>query len=246
MNPSSPTLRRLLSGSALAAGNAMAIVPFAAGRALAAGRGSAHGPGLLPGVTFVASPPPGASGPDDITRLGSKGVDGGRDLIWTAYQNGINPDGTPGTPGGPTKSTIAGYDPMDGRLVETIRVTGKVDGITADPGIDRLIATVNEDENSALYLVNIATGEATKFRYVPSPSELDNGGTDSIAIWGGQIVLAHSNPNDTEDATAYAVTLDRSPGIAHLKTLVTNDSRARNAVTHKWVTLALTDPIQTL
>ena len=242
MNPSSPTLRRLLTGSAIAAGIAVAVVPLAAGQAMAAGRSAAHDPGLLPGVTFVAAPPPGASGPDDITRLGTDGVDGGRNLIWTAYQNGINPDGTPGTPGGPTKSTIAGYDPVDGRLVRTIRVTGKVDGLTADPRIDRLVATVNEDENSALYLVNVATGDATKFHYDPSPSESDNGGTDSIAIWGGQIVLAHSNPNDTEDATAYAVTLDWWTGIAHLRTLFSNDSRAFDAVTHTWVTLALTDP----
>jgi hypothetical protein len=242
MNPSNPTFRRLLSGSALAAGIAMAIVPLGTGQALAAGSNGAHDPGLLPGVTFIASPPPGASGPDDITRLGTKGVDGGRDLIWTAYQNGINPDGTPGTPGGPTKSTIAGYDPVNGRLVRTIRVTGKVDGLTADSGMDRLVATVNEDENSALYLVNIATGEATKFHYDPSPAESDNGGTDSIAIWGGRIVLAHSNPNDTEEATAYAVTLDWGTGIAHLRTLFTNDSKAFDAVTHKWVTLALTDP----
>src|SRR5580700_5037397 len=242
MNPSNPTFRRLLSGSALAAGIAMAIVPLGTGQALAAGSNGAHDPGLLPGVTFIASPPPGASGPDDITRLGTKGVDGGRDLIWTAYQNGINPDGTPGTPGGPTKSTIAGYDPVNGRLVRTIRVTGKVDGLTADSGMDRLVATVNEDENSALYLVNIATGEVTKFHYDPSPAESDNGGTDSIAIWGGRIVLAHSNPNDTEEATAYAVDLDRATGVAHLRALFFDDSTALDALTHTTVTLALTDP----
>jgi hypothetical protein len=75
---------------------------------------SGRRPATLPGTVFVAAPPPGATGPDDITRLATPGVDGGRALIWTAYQNGINPDGTPGTPGGPTRSTVAGYDPSPG------------------------------------------------------------------------------------------------------------------------------------
>lgn len=85
-------------------------------------------PATLPSTVLVAAPPPGATGPDDITRLATPGVDCGRALIWAAYQNGINADGTPGTAGGPTRSTVAGYDPFTGRLVETIAVTGKVDG----------------------------------------------------------------------------------------------------------------------
>jgi hypothetical protein len=85
-------------------------------------------PATLPGTVFVAAPPPGATGPDDITRIATPGVDRGRALIWTAYQKGINPDGTPATPGGPTQSTVAGYDPISGRLLGTIAVTGKVDG----------------------------------------------------------------------------------------------------------------------
>src|SRR5580704_5465567 len=75
------------------------------------------GPSTLPGATLVSAPPTGAKGPDDITVMAVRGVDGGRALIWTAYQNGINPDGTPGTTGGPTQSTVAGYDPSTGALV---------------------------------------------------------------------------------------------------------------------------------
>jgi hypothetical protein len=242
MNRSSAMLRHFLRGGAPAVVAALAMLPLAAGGAAAAERNGAHDPGMLPGQIFVASPPPGATGPDDITRLATEGVDGGRALIWTAYQNGINPDGTPGTPGGPTKSTVAGYDPINGTLLKTISVTGKVDGLTADPRIDRLVATVNEDDNSALYLINVRTGEATRFRYDPTPAESGNGGTDSIAIWGGDIVLAHSNPNDTEEATDYVVTLDRASSVAHLRALFFDDSRAVNAVTHTSVALALTDP----
>jgi hypothetical protein len=239
MNRSRSWMRRLLRAGSMAIGTAMALLPVVGA---AAGRSVVTGPGMLPGMIFVAGPPVGATGPDDITRLATPGVDKGRALIWTAYQNGINPDGTPGTPGGPTKSAIAGYDPIDGTLVKTIWATGKADGITADSGLHRLVVTVNEDKNSALYLINARTGEATRFRYEPSPAENGNGGTDSIAVWGDRIVLAHSNPNDTAEATDYAVDLDRATGIAHLRALFSDDSRALDALTHKTVTLALTDP----
>jgi hypothetical protein len=107
----------------------------AASAAAVPGHGISAGPSTLPEKTFVAAPPPGATGPDDITPMADPGVDGGRLAIWTAYQNGINPDGTPGTPGGPTKTTMAGYDAKTGALVKTIAVTGKVNGLTADPAL---------------------------------------------------------------------------------------------------------------
>jgi len=193
-------------------------------------------------MVFVAAPPPGATGPDDITHLATPGVDGDRALIWTAYQNGINPDGTPGTPGGPTQSTVAGYDPFSGRLVETIAVTGKVDGLTAYPSRDHLIATVNEDDNSAVNLIDAATRTVAAYHYSPDPAVAGVGGTDSIAIWNGRIVVAHSNPSDTEQATEYAVSLESSTHTAVLRPLFRDDSRAFDVRTHGPVTLALTDP----
>jgi hypothetical protein len=199
-------------------------------------------PATLPGTVFVAAPPPGATGPDDITRLATPGVDGGRSLIWTAYQNGINPDGTPGIPGGPTQSIVAAYDPFSGRLIETIAVTGKVDGLTAYPSRDRLIATVNEDDNSALNVIDAASRTVTTYHYSPNPAVSGVGGTDSIAIWDGRIVLAHSNPSDTTQATEYAVTLHASTHTAVLRPLYRDDSRAIDLLTHRPVTLALTDP----
>jgi len=57
----------------------------------------ACGPTLL-GSTFVAAPPAGATGPDDITVMSKHGVDGGRGMIWTAYQDGINPTGRQAVP----------------------------------------------------------------------------------------------------------------------------------------------------
>src|SRR5580692_4511051 len=69
---------------------------------------SQTGPATLPSKTFVAAPPTGAQGPDDITLLAVPGVDGGQPVIWTAFQNGIGTNGSAGKPGGPTQSTVAG------------------------------------------------------------------------------------------------------------------------------------------
>jgi hypothetical protein len=174
--------------------------------------------------------------------MGVHGLDWGKALIWTAYQNGINPDGTPGTPGGPTQSTVAGYDPSTGALVKTIQVTGKVDGLTADPKIGKLIATVNEDDNSALNLVDPLTGTVTTYTYSPDPAVAGNGGTDSIAVLNGEIYVAHSNPDDVTQATEYEVTLHASTLTAFLTPVFHDNSAATNVLTGAKVQMALTDP----
>jgi hypothetical protein len=201
-----------------------------------------HAPTALPNTTLVSAPPTGAKGPDDLTRLSSPGLDWGRPLIWTAYQNGINPDGTPGTPGGPTNSTVAGYDPALGVLVRSISVPGKVDGLTADPGMGRLFATVNEDVHSALKVINPTSGAVTSYTYSPDPVVSGNGGTDSIAIWGGQVYLVHSNPNDTTQAAEYLVNLHTATHVAQLSPLFFDDSLAGFVGTAGKAPLHLTDP----
>jgi hypothetical protein len=201
-----------------------------------------HAPMTLPNSTLVSAPPAGAKGPDDITWLASDGLDWGRPVVWTAYQNGVNPDGTPGTPGGTTNSTVAGYDPALGVLVRSISVTGKVDGLTADSSLGRLIATVNEDSHSALKVLDPVSGVSTNYTYSPDPAVSGNGGTDSIAIWGGQIYLVHSNPNDTTQAAEYLVTLHPATHVAALSPLFFDDSAARTVGTGAVVGLHLTDP----
>ncbi|MCI4353009.1 MAG: hypothetical protein L3K14_06440 [Thermoplasmata archaeon] len=211
----------------------------------AAGGPVAHGTSnsvTLPGTTLVAAPPSGAKGADDITRLAVDGLDSGRGLVWTAYQNGVNPDGTPGSPGGPTQSTVAGYDSITGSLVRTINVTGKIDGLTADHDLVRLIATVNEDVHSALEIIDPETGSVTSYRYSPNPAVSGNGGTDSIAVQGDRIYLVHSNPNDTTQATGYLVHLHPATLTAQLTPVFFDNSWATNAVTGAPVRLGLTDP----
>lgn len=218
----------------------LAILPGVA----ASSSGGSTGPSTLPGTTLVSAPPTGAKGPDDITLMAVRGLDGGKALIWTAYQNGVNPDGTSGTLGGPTQSTVAGYDPSSGALVRTIQVSGKVDGLTADPKIGALIATVNEDDHSAFNLVYPAIGAVATYAYSPDPAVSGNGGTDSIAVLDGQIYVSHSNPNDVTQATDYLVTLDRSsPTLtADLAPAFFDNGMATNALTGATVQLALTDP----
>lgn len=232
-----PRTRRALAIHIIGA-TGIALVTLTSSTGVAA----ASRPSVAPSTVFVQAPPAGAAGPDDITRLATPGLDGGRALIWTAFQNGINPDGTPGTTGGPTQSTVAGYDPVTGSLVETIAVTGHVDGLTADPGTGYLIATDNEDVNSSFNLINPTAASVAVYSYSPDPASSGNGGTDSIAIWHGQIVVTHSNPSDATQATDYRVTLDDATHTAFLAPLFFDNSAAIDPLTHQRVTLALTDP----
>ncbi len=234
---------RVSTVAATAAAIALAgFSTFANSPAGASGQESHTGPGTLPASSFVGTPPPGAKGPDDITSLAADGIDHGNPVVWTAFQNGINPDGTPGNPGGPVQSTVAGYDAQTGALVESIPVTGKVDGLTADRAHRQLIATVNEDANSALNVIDPESAKVTTYSYSPSPEVNGNGGTDSIAILHGHIYLAHSNPSDTTQATDYEVDLDSHTHTAQLRPVFFDNSTATDAVTGKSVQLALTDP----
>ena len=217
---------------------AVAAVPFLP-RSVAADDNQGS-PSTLPAKVLVSAPPAGDRGPDDISLLSVDGVDGGRPVLWTAYQNGI---GTRGEPSACcSQSTVTGYDAKTGALVKTIGVTGKVDGLRADTEHHRLIATVNEDGNSALNVIDVAAGGVTTFSYSPNPEVSGNGGTDSISFWHGSMFIAHSNPNDTSQAAVYKVSLDWATHVAGLSALFSDDSSAIDAVTGKSVALALTDP----
>ena len=198
--------------------------------------------GGLPVTSFVSAPPNGAAGPDDITSLAVDGLDAGRALIWTAYQNGINPNGTPGTRYGPTQSTVAGYDPISGSLIRMINVSGKVDGLTGDAAAGKLIATANEDASSVLNIIDPETGSVTTYAYSPSPEVTGNGGTDSIAVKNGAIYISHSNPSDTTQATAYLLHLNTHTLTAQLTPVFFDNSWATDAVKGATYQLALTDP----
>ncbi|HSS10314.1 MAG TPA: hypothetical protein VLL25_10535, partial [Acidimicrobiales bacterium] len=152
---------------------------------------------------LFATAPPGATKPDDITKLDN--------LLYVSYQNNAGKDGSP--PG--STSTIVALDRADGSVAKTYILTGRCDGLTADPAHDRLFASVNEDNNSSLYV--ITPGSATPvvhYSYSPDPAEIGtdmalNGGTDAISIsTNGTVYVAHSNPAvGLNTAAVYTLTL---------------------------------------
>ena len=74
------------------------------------------GPTTLSSTTFVSAPPTGASQPDDLALSTTPGLDNGQPVIWTEYQNGIQPNGAAGSPGGATQSDVVGYDLSTGAV----------------------------------------------------------------------------------------------------------------------------------
>lgn len=178
--------------------------------------------------------------PDDITRLGQD--------IFVNFQNGVGPQGQ-AAPDGNLDSTIVEFT-LTGREVAQWDLHGKSDGLTADPLTGLVIATVNEDANSALYTINPCTGRVTRYRYSePLPHQ---GGTDSIAVYQGRLLISASAPGTTggsaPDAAfpaVYVTTLDARDQVAQVSPLFYDEAPAYQAdgpAAGKTVRLALTDP----
>jgi hypothetical protein len=178
--------------------------------------------------------------PDDITELGHH--------LFVAFQNGVGPQGTPSTDGN-ADSTLVEFT-LGGRWVNQWDVVGKCDGLTADPLIGKVIATVNEDAHSSLYTITVATGRLQHYRYSePLPH---NGGTDAISIYHGEILISASAPGTTGKAAPqptypaiYVTTLHPKTGIARVRALYDDEARAKavnGPDAGKLVRLALTDP----
>jgi hypothetical protein len=184
------------------------------------------------------------SSPDDVGVLGHD--------IYTAFQNGVGPQGQP-SPDGNTDSTIVEFTDS-GRVVHQWDLRGKCDGLTADTGKHLVIATINEDAHSSIDTITPDAPRAHQvlhYRYdIPLPH---NGGTDAISIWDGRILLSASAPGTTGKPApqptypaVYSVTFDRATLVAAVKPLFFDEAEATVANTGKdhgkKVRLALTDP----
>jgi hypothetical protein len=137
---------------------------------------------------LFAMAPPKATNPDDITML-----DG---LLYVTYQNNAGKDGTPAG----SMSTIVALDPATAKVTTTYSVLGRCDGLTADPSNHRLLASVNEDSSSSLFVITPGNPAPAHYTYSPDPEEKgsdgSNGGTDAISVGpDGTIYVAHSNPD---------------------------------------------------
>jgi hypothetical protein len=195
------------------------------------------------GGTTTASEP--LTKPDDITQLGG--------FIFVGFQNGVGPQGEPSADGN-TDSTIVAMSRF-GKALAQWDVQGKVDGLTADPAIGGLIATVNEDANSSLYTITFgAHGGVNVQHYAYNEPLPHNGGTDGISVVGNKILISASAPGTTGTLAApqptfpavYSVTLDRTSSVATASPLFYDEDTATVANTGSQegqkVSLALTDP----
>ncbi|HET9691827.1 MAG TPA: hypothetical protein VFP61_11795 [Acidimicrobiales bacterium] len=143
--------------------------------------------------------------PDDIVRLG--------DRLFVAFQNGVGSTGGPANNGG-TQSSLVELTP-DGQQVGQWDLTGKIDGLGVDPAMNAVVATVDEDGNSSLYTVAPQRGSSAVTHYCYNANPLPHGGgTDSIAYYGGRLVISASapDPSPADVPAVYAATLE--PGVA--------------------------------
>lgn len=171
------------------------------------------------------------TGPDDITRLG--------DSIYVTFQNGVGPLGE-AAPSGATASTIQQYS-LAGVPGRSWSVTGKVDGLTADPEHHRLLLTANEDGNSSFLTLDPArSSAATRYSY---QGLTHGGGTDAISVSHGSIIVSASNPTVPNGPAAYRVALQGGNAVLSPVLFDNSVATSANAATAgKPVQLALTDP----
>src|SRR5215471_9504203 len=138
--------------------------------------------------------------PDDIVTLGGK--------LYVGFQNAVGSQGE-ASPSGNLDSTLVEFTPA-GSVVKQWDLTGKIDGMGADPATGQVIATVDEDSNSSLYTVS--GGTVTHYTYTPSPLP-HLGGTDAVTVYNGKIMITASAPGTagkapTSAPAVYAVTLN--------------------------------------
>ncbi len=236
-----------LGAAAALAGASSAVVALASTSLRAAPAQSVFTNTVFASATAITHQTPKGrqpvSAPDDITYLGGH--------VFVGFQNGVGPQGEP-SPTGDKDSTVVEFD-QSGHVMAQWDLAGKCDGLTADPASDRVIATVNEDANSSIYLIDPVAGTAAvKYRYnEPLPS---HGGTDAIEVYDGMILVSASAPGTTGAAAprptypaVYRVAFDNATHVATVQPLFYDEAHATVANTNssekgKSEALALTDP----
>ena len=175
--------------------------------------------------------------PDDIVAVGGH--------IYVGFQNGVGSQGEPSASSN-LDSTLVEFTPT-GSVVKQWDMTGKIDGMGADPATGRVFASVNEDSKSSLYVVS--GGTATHYAYTQSPLP-HKGGTDAVSVYNGKILTSASAPGTSgkapkNAAAVYAVTLNAGAKTAAVAPFFAINAKATGVNgpnAGKTVTLALTDP----
>ncbi len=183
--------------------------------------------------------------PDDITVLDGR--------LFTGFQNGVGAQGEASTDGN-LYSTVVEFT-FSGRRIRQWDVKGKVDGLGAQPQRDRVIATVNEDANSSVYIITPGTPAPSRIQHYRYNVPLaHNGGTDSVSTYEGHVFISASAPGTTGPAApqptypaVYSVIFDPASHFATVNPVFFDEATARvanagSADHGKLVRLALTDP----
>ena len=197
----------------------------------------------LPSGSSVRKTEP-LAGPDDITVLGR--------YLFTGFQNGVGSQGEPSSDGN-TDSTIVEFT-GSGKVIRQWDIKGKCDGLTADPGMRAVIATVNEDANSSVYTITPGARVSRQVRHYRYNKPLPHfGGTDAISIYHGQVFISASAPGTTGKPApqptypaVYRVGFDSFTHVAAISAVFFDEATARVANYGrgygKLVKLGLTDP----
>ncbi len=180
--------------------------------------------------------------PDDLAVLGGH--------LFVGFQNGVGSQGEPATTGN-KDSTIVEFT-LKGKELNQWDVVGKCDGLGADAATGRIIATVNEDGNSSLYVIDPVAGSKPVHYHYPSHPLPHHGGTDAVLYYNGMLVTSASAPGTTGSAAPsahypaqYRITLNAHSHTASLHALFGDEAAATAVPGGKKVHLALTDPDST-
>ncbi|HEY5121621.1 MAG TPA: hypothetical protein VII84_08600, partial [Acidimicrobiales bacterium] len=154
---------------------------------------------------------------DDLTQLG--------DELFVVFQNGVGPNGEASTSGN-LDSTVVELT-TSGQVLGQWDVAGRTDGVVADPQLRGLIATVNEDGNSSLFVIQPHAVPASQITHYAYDAGLTHGGgTDSLALVDGQLLISASNPGTPTKPTpiaalpaVYVAQLDVATKVAKLTPL---------------------------
>ena len=177
------------------------------------------------------------SQPDDIAAAGGH--------LYVGFQNGVGSQGEPSGSGN-MDSTLIEITPA-GHVVKQWDMTGKIDGMGADPATGRVFASVNEDSKSSLYV--LSGGTVTHYTYAQSPLP-HMGGTDAVSVYNGKILVSASAPGTSGTApknapAVYVVTLNataKTAAVAPFFAINASATGVNGTSAGKAVTLALTDP----
>jgi hypothetical protein len=178
-------------------------------------------------ISVFANSPSGVSQPDSIVRW--------RDSVIVGFENHVAKDGTDGK-----FSTIVEFS-LGGKVKHVFQVQGHNDGLRV-VGDDDLWALQNEDANPNLAVIELRTGKARKFQFVPTPH---GGGYDDMVVKDGKVYITASNPNlDSLGNNVFPalVRATLSGNDVILETVLNGNAGATDIPTGDTVTLNLTDP----